>query len=622
MRPSDLFVFSAAWLLPFSSAAPQPPDTDDAASSFLDGLISRTGSLGGSCRNGLCRQHDSLVVDLGYGKYKGYANTTTGINIWKGIRYAAPPTGALRWQPPQPPSSEPSNETIKTTEFGPICPQAYPAVPGLPFVLGDEDCLFLNVYAPANATNLPVMVWIHGGGYGIGNGRQDMSEIINDNGNKFISVVIQYRLGAFGFLSSAEVKSRGAVNAGFLDQAFALGWVQEFICNFGGDRKRVTIAGESAGAASVMYHTLAADGGLGTRFFKNGIAASNYLPFQYRYDADIPTKRYNTFAEKAGCSSDDDVLECLRVKDSTTLQLASANTTSEQTYGQWAFSPVTDGVYIRSLPTEQMARKKVNGERILVGNNANEGPFFTPHGIVTESDLLAWLRLEFPNLSSTQIDQILAANPTKTGANGGRWETNGLTGLTVLDVSQRATGQQQRAILTTSLTYIQNILGEATFVCPSYWLSTAFTLPKTAWHYQYSVPYAAHAEDVQLAFGPATSNQGREITLAFRRIWGNFIVSNNPSISNEVANGASSVDPSAKNGASEWPMWTETEPQLLNLNQTGGVPFIATFWGVNVTQFRAPGQRNQIFLAPADSWEGGRGGRCDFWRSLAPSIPA
>jgi carboxylesterase type B len=92
-----------------------------------------------------------------------------------------------------------------------------------------EDCLFLNVYAPANASNLPVMVYIHGGGYGYGNANQDMSSIISANQNGFIAVAIQFRLGAFGFLASDEVKRFGVPNVGLRDQMFALQWVQSYI---------------------------------------------------------------------------------------------------------------------------------------------------------------------------------------------------------------------------------------------------------------------------------------------------------------------------------------------------------------------------------------------------------
>jgi carboxylesterase type B len=89
-----------------------------------------------------------------------------------------------------------------------------------------EDCLFLNVQSPANATNLPVLIWIHGGGYGAGSGRQDFSDLLTTNENRFVVVSIQYRLGPFGFLASDELYRRGVVNAGLLDQLFALQWVQ------------------------------------------------------------------------------------------------------------------------------------------------------------------------------------------------------------------------------------------------------------------------------------------------------------------------------------------------------------------------------------------------------------
>lgn len=110
------------------------------------------------------------------------------------IRYAAAPTGNLRWKPPRFPAVQPGLPVNQANAFGPICPQSLPAVPNAPYVPGNEDCLFLNVYAPANGRNLPVLVWIHGGGYGFGDGTQDMSEIINANNNGFVVVSIQYRV--------------------------------------------------------------------------------------------------------------------------------------------------------------------------------------------------------------------------------------------------------------------------------------------------------------------------------------------------------------------------------------------------------------------------------------------
>lgn len=107
-----------------------------------------------------------------------------------------------------------------------------------------------------------------GGGYSLFGATYDPSILMHDNGNDFVVVEIQYRLGAFGFLASSLIRDRGALNAGLLDQRFALEWVQEHIAKFGGDPARVTIAGESAGAGAVMLQALAY-GGKESRLFKN-----------------------------------------------------------------------------------------------------------------------------------------------------------------------------------------------------------------------------------------------------------------------------------------------------------------------------------------------------------------
>jgi len=270
-----------------------------------------------------------------------------------------------------------------------------------------------------------------------------------------------------------------------------------------------------------------------------------------------------------------------------------------------------------NLASQQLAQKKVNGRRMLIGNVANEGPLFVPPTIQTESDLTGWLHQEFENLSNQQIQSILNANPNtaNTDPAGLRFETDGIHPPNAVNVSQDSNGQQQRGA---------NIYAESTFVCPSYWIADAYSSGgKSAWYYQYSVPFAFHGTDVAAYFGPKTENQGVDIVLATKKIWGNFVTENNPSISNAIANGAGSSNPNAANGASNWPKWTLNNPQMLNINQTGGIPYqFATQWGTTVTQFKEPGLKNSISLANAETWEGGRGSRCDFWLGMAPNIPA
>ena len=147
-----------------------------------------------------------------------------------------------------------------------------------------------------------MFVWIHGGGYGAGSGRQDLTSIINTNGNSFIGVTLQYRLGAFGFASSDEIFRKGVVNAGLLDQHMGLQWVQQYIHLFNGDPTQVTIGGESAGGGSVMLQDMAYGGSLGTQLFRNTISMSPYLPMQYGYKDWIPSQSYYAFATAAGCA--------------------------------------------------------------------------------------------------------------------------------------------------------------------------------------------------------------------------------------------------------------------------------------------------------------------------------
>lgn len=559
---------------------------------------------------------DALTVNLGYGIYQGTHNASSNLNEWKGIGYAAPPVKSLRWQPPHLPTT--NTTVIHADAFGPTCPVSPPSVPGTPFAAGDEDCLYLNVYAPAasskKAAKLPVLVYIHGGGYGGGDGRYDMSGLINDNNNEFVVVAIQYRLGAFGWLSSADVHKNGVVNAGLLDQVYALLWVQNYISLFGGDPDRVTISGESAGAGSVMYHALGFGGNSPVSLFRNGIAASPYLVPQYNYDAAVPTQRYHDFATAAGCGTAKDIFACLVAADTLVLQYASSNVSVAQTaFATWAFVPVTDGVYVCERPSAQLASGPTNGVHLLVGNNADEGALFVPGGIATETELVSWIHTSFPGLSDANVTALLAAYTPTAGyntSNGLLFETNGIAPPTANDVSQAGSGVQQLAY---------NIYAESTFVCPAYWLVGAFTPAsgkKSAFQYQYSVPFAFHSSDLSAYFGPATPNQGPEFVVAFRQIWGGLVVRDNPSIV-ATPNQLSSTLP-----AFSFPAWTTTSHSLVVLNQTGGVPVeVPEFWGGVSLQYNDPGLQNHFTVANAATWEGGRAQRCDFWKSVAAYLP-
>lgn len=332
------------------------------------------------------------------------------------------------------------------------------------------------------------------------------------------------------------------------------------------------------------------------------IAASPYLPPQYNFDAAMPTQRYASFAEHAGCSNVTDVLACLRTKDSATLQRANGSVNSAAFYGNWAFLPVIDESFITSLPSTALSQKKVNGQHILVGNNADEGAGFVPTIINSTQTLQTWLEGNFPALDPSSIADVLQRYIASLDNSTLKFATSGLGPVTALTTSPVATGIQQLANL---------IYAEATFICPSYWLNDAFAShDRTSYHYQYSVPVALHTNDVSAYFGPAIATQPLPFTTTFRQIWGAHI----GSAATAAATGLQNLT---------WPAWVEGETsQMLNPNVTGGTQVeVRLRIGGNATESMGPGLVNDFSAVNARTWEGGRGDRCAFWQELSGLIP-
>src|SRR5215475_13806196 len=197
---------------------------------------------------------DPVKTDTGL--ISGTAGTARDIRVFKGIPFAAPPVGPLRWQPPQPPAAW--IDVRKADEFGPRCMQTIPGARGggrAPVV--SEDCLYVNVWTGAKSASerRPVIVFAYGGGFTSGAGSEPRydGEALAKKGVVFVT--FDYRLGVFGFFAHPELTDeydhQASGNYGLMDFIAALKWVQRNIANFGGDPKRVTIMGESAGAFMV-----------------------------------------------------------------------------------------------------------------------------------------------------------------------------------------------------------------------------------------------------------------------------------------------------------------------------------------------------------------------------------
>ena len=248
------------------------------------------------------------------------------LHVFKGVPYALPPVGSARWKPPVP---VPAWTGVKqATEFGPACFQPKPTLSGIyvgnPMPMS-EDCLSLNIWAPANAHNAPVFFWIHGGALVVGASRDDLTDGSRLAAQGMVVVSINYRLGVFGWLAHPELSKESPLgisgNYGLLDQIEALHWVQRNIRAFGGDPANVTIAGESAGGLSVMYLMAAP---LARGLFAKALAESAYMistPELTRASFGSPSAEESGAKLAAALGAPD--IAAMRAMDAATLSLAA-----------------------------------------------------------------------------------------------------------------------------------------------------------------------------------------------------------------------------------------------------------------------------------------------------------
>src|SRR5215469_3747471 len=298
-----------------------------------------------------------LVVSIADGQLRGKQVGST--YTYLGIPYAAAPVGPLRWQPPQPPQRW--RGTRAATHFAPHCPQ--PAgVFGHPST--SEDCLYLNVFRPAKqvSSKLPVMVWIHGGGF-VGGESDDYNPtaLVADD---VIVVTINYRLGALGFLAHPALASHPggpAGDYGLMDQQAALRWVKENIRAFGGNPANVTIFGESAGGQSVLLQLISPTA---RGLFAKAIAESGGYA-QYPVTLASAEAQGQAFATKAGCA--DQTAKCLRSLPVATI-LADQN--------QSGASADIDGLVLTEPLKQALASGNFSHVPVIDGSNHDEWRLF------------------------------------------------------------------------------------------------------------------------------------------------------------------------------------------------------------------------------------------------------
>ncbi|MCP4314477.1 MAG: carboxylesterase family protein [Hyphomicrobiales bacterium] len=317
------------------------------------------------------------------------------IHRYLGIPYAEPTSGANRWTPPIPAAKRPG--TIRTTAFGPICPQSAKQSP----FAQSEDCLSVNVWTPVTAGKgrRPVMVFIHGGAFIFGSSANPLYDgrVLATRGDVVV-VTMNYRLGALGFLAGIE-GLRG--NYGFLDQQLVLKWVHDNIAAFGGDPARVTLFGESAGAASVGLHLMSP---ASQRYFRAAIMESN--PHGLPYKSMDEAARFGArFRSALGCGEGD--IDCLRsrpfktvAKHEASLRLKLASLLAGFS-GQLVWAPVIDSKTIKAQPNQGAISKTA-----IVGSNRNEGIIFANTGRI---DLFG--RRQIPRAEYGLVLELLFSKP-------------------------------------------------------------------------------------------------------------------------------------------------------------------------------------------------------------------
>ncbi len=461
------------------------------------------------------------MVRLDDGRFHG--KKVGGVDEYLGIPYAAPPVGPLRWRPPAPPGGW--DGIRAATKFGPHCPQSK-AVFGQPST--SEDCLYLNVYAPAGhrASGLPVMVWIHGGALVAGE-----SNDYNPSGlvaNGVIVVTINYRLGALGFLADSALAAHPggpAGDYGLMDQQAALRWVQRNIGSFSGNRRNVTVFGESAGGQSVLLQ-LASPGAHG--LFAKAIAESGGYALKQATLAKAESAG-RAFARKAGCASN--TAKCLRKLPVSTI-LANQDQTGA--------SADIDGLVLTVPLKTALTSGKFNHVPVIDGSNHYEWRLFVALAVfeghpVTAANYKS--RIASTLRVSSQIAAVIAKQyPLKS------YKSPALA--------------------------LSTLGTDAIFSCPTLMLDQEMSKYVPTYAYEFNdehapAPYpspgfpygATHASELQYLFTLPNSTPGlmslrqRRLAAAMKQEWAGFAKSGVPSAS----------------GAPAWPGFNNASQAMLSL---------------------------------------------------------
>ncbi|KAK6981574.1 carboxylic ester hydrolase [Favolaschia claudopus] len=503
---------------------------------------------------------DVASVSLSYGTFQGFLSGN--LTQFLGIPFGQ----ARRFALPTDPT--PFEGVRNATEYGSACPQQKlvppPAAAGIvpnQYPSVSEDCLTLDIFKPTlhpspSADKLPVFVWIYGGGFVVGNSRDnDLTPLVErsiHNDQPIIVVTINYRVSALGFLPGKEAAAAGITNLALRDQTFALQWIQKHIAAFGGDLTRVVVGGVSAGSMSTAYLLL--DNSLNSNQLFRGVfmQSGTVVPTPTLSSGQAT---YDSLVSATGCHATDDTLQCLRHLPLDTLMAAVNTTANFFSYEalNLVWRPRVDGVVVKSDPWVAIARGEYGSKiPIMAGMCDDEGTLFATSSVnvTTNTEFLAFAHSYFLNISPLQMSELARLypdDPTK----GSPFDTG---------TANQLSPEYKR---------ISALSSDFFFTSPRRFLSEHASKRQPVWGWlnkvgKISNAYlgALHASDAQIWFTETSSlgMVGMDALINFV----NALDPNHPSAAND-------------NAEFEWPKW--------NFHSRDGKSSLLTFNddGVNVT---------------------------------------
>ncbi|XP_041440744.1 acetylcholinesterase (Cartwright blood group) L homeolog isoform X2 [Xenopus laevis] len=510
----------------------------------------------------LTQSDAGLQVTTHSGKVRGLRLPvlSSQVSAYLGIPFAEPPVDKMRFRRSEP--KKPWTDVWDATAYPDACYQyfdtLYPGFPGMemwnPNRPMSEDCLYLNIWVPhPRPSNATVMVWIYGGGFYSGSSSLDVYDgRYLCHAENVIVVSMNYRVGAFGFLTLTPGSVDAPGNVGLFDQRLALQWVQDNIAFFGGDPRTVMIFGESAGAVSVGMHVISP--GSHHLFSKAALQSGTPNTPWATITPQEARRRTEMMGKKLDCrmGNDTELLNCLRAKQPQELIDHEFSVLPAPSVFRFAFVPVPDGDFFPEPPEVLMNMGRFKPCPLLMGVNQNEGSYFLLYGapgfsknnesLINREEFLGGVKMSVPHANDIALEAVV---------------------MQYTDWADEHAGIKNREAM-------DQLVGDHNVICPlTYFAGKAsetgnrvytyyfdHRASNLAWPQWMGVP---HGYEIEFVFGlPLVANlnynpQEEALSRKMMRYWANFARTGDPNEGNDARQ-------------QRWPLYTASEQRYIALN--------------------------------------------------------